>query len=364
MKSLVYTPAYMKKSILKPTGDEAGKSLENNISVPIKNIKSPTAIQKKIGQAITGKVGSLIESMDEILKSLKYKGYKQFCIDNIDRVNECFIECKKYDSKESFKELYDKYVDEYNNFYLNFRQSISNLKKDIIDIDSFIELYNLGDNINEGLKKYNVKNIKELKAEKETLDLYIEGLIDKVSTNKEFDESKFKLKFYQEYAYTGITIGINKFPKPINWSNYNSANDEDCFNEIKKNRGTHYDIQVEKEGEFLGYINNIVYETFGAGTKASKAEAENKNKILKEIAQFGDLVYSLIFNIACDDALITFNYTEFMQKLGRYEDITNLFRGNFSFYSLGGNTSAKYDSVIIPIDCFVPINLKQVYGEL
>ena len=63
--------------------------------------------------------------------------------------------------------------------------------------------------------------------------------------------------------------------------------------------------------------------------------------------------------------MITFNYSNFMrEKVGKYEDITNIFRGNFSFYSMGGNTSTKYDSVVIPIDCFVPVNLKKVYGNL
>jgi len=63
--------------------------------------------------------------------------------------------------------------------------------------------------------------------------------------------------------------------------------------------------------------------------------------------------------------MITFNYTNFMrEKVGKYEDITNIFRGNFSFYSMGSSTTTKYDSVVIPIDCFVPINLKNIYGNL
>jgi len=368
LNQLVYIPAYMKKTVLKATGEEAGKSLESNISVPIKDIKSPSDIQKKIGFEITKERGSLIISNDELLKSKKYKGFKQFCYDNVDNINHFFIECKKYDGKESFKDLYDEYVEQYNNFYLKFREQIDMDKKLLDEFEIYFDNYKTISKESkyvEILNNYDIKSKSELKEYISTLKKSINETLNSVKTNGDFDENKFKLKFYKECSYSGITIGINKFPKPSNWKGVDSANDEECFNEIKKNRGTHYDVQVDKTGNNFGYINNIVYESFGTGTKASKAEADNKNKIIQECYDFKNSYYGLIFNIACDDSMITFDYTNFMRdKVGKYEDITNIFRGNFSFYSMGGNTSTKYDSVVIPIDCFVPVNLKKVYGNL
>lgn len=366
IKDLVYIPAFMKKTILKPTGEEAGKSFETNISVPILNLSMPTKIQKKIGKAITNESGSLIISNDELLKSKKYKGYKQFCYDNVDNINHWFIECKKYDGKESFKNLYDEYVKQYNDFYLKFLKEIEDDKTSIQLLEQGYEDFDQSkEETIELLEMFDLNSKKELKALLKTYNKSLSDRLESVKTNGVFDENKFKLKFYKETAYAGITIGINKFPKPSDWSGVNSANDEECFNEIKKNRGTHYDVQVDKTGNNFGYISNIKYESFGVGTKASILETKNKNKVIQECYDFENNYYGLIFNIACDDAMITFNYTNFMrEKIGKYEDITNIFRGNFSFYSMGASTTTKYDSVVIPIDCFVPINLKNIYGNL
>jgi len=164
IKDLVYIPAFMKKTILKPTGEEAGKSFETNISVPILNLTIPTKIQKKMGKAITNETGSLIISNDELLKSKKYKGYKQFCYDNVDNINHWFIECKKYDGKESFKNLYDEYVEQYNNYYLLFLQQIEKDKNLIQLIEIQLDEFDINDeDIIELMEMLEVKSKKELK---------------------------------------------------------------------------------------------------------------------------------------------------------------------------------------------------------
>ena len=211
--------------------------------------------------------------------------------------------------------------------------------------------------INEALKGFGVSNIDELKEELDTTKKALKNLLGSIQTKGKFDENKFKLYFYRNVNYPGITIGINKFPKPEKYAGIiKSPNSELCFDEIKKNRQTSYDIKAIRKGKNFGYIDNIVYE--------GKANNETKNKIIQKVTDFNNKMYSLLFAIATDDALLKFNYTDFLRnRIGKYEDITNIFRGAYNYYSAGAGAGpdVRYDSVVIPIDCFMPVNLKEVY---
>ena len=403
LKNCIVLPTKMKETILKSTGEGAGKSLETHISTPLARINKPTHEEKELGEQITGYEGSIIASLDEILLKKKYSGASNFCYDNIDTVNNCIVECKKYDAYYTFEELYNKFVDEYNAYYLKFREKIDTLKTYIIETDekidnlndnynkleksktifnTIISKYNNNENVANYLTKFNVKNIKELKQQIKNIDNDLTNItnereevfndlefakenlkynLESVTLDGEFNEDLFKRKFYKEYDYTGITLGINKFPKPTKWAGLDSANNERCFNEIKNNRKTAYDIDVIKEGKYKGHINNIKYVPRGEKISVTTAlDASNKNKTLQEVFDFKENNYELIFLIACDDALLVFDYTKLINDLPEYEDITNLFRGVLTKYDKEG---IKYDSVVIPMDCFKAVNLKDVYGD-
>ena len=233
--------------------------------------------------------------------------------------------------------------------------------------EEIIELEEAGDDVSQDLKRNGFKNINELIDTYEKRTKRLNATIGEISSDGKFDEEKFRKKFYREATYSGITIGINKFPPPKEWAGLGkSANTKTCFDEIKLNRMTQYDIQAETKGKNFGYIKNLEYKTKADPSsktyKKSVDEEKQKNKIINEVTKIKDNYYGLIFNIACKDALITFNYTDYLRnKVGKYEDITNLFRGNFSFYSIGGKNVIKYDSVVVPIDCFKPVKLNNVY---
>lgn len=372
-----YSPAFMKQTIFNAHNEtlSAGKVLEKNIS---------GEENKKIAEAITGQEGSVLlwgdkvltqpvmieEHGKEVKKTLSSHTADSFCYDCWDNINFNIVECKKYDSIVNFKELVQKFTDQYNNFFYTYKLEIEEKK---IEIDKLNDLIKI-------TSKYNKKNVSTPEGAYESIEHYKGLSIDelKETLNKkkntldteiaysqnnkgEFDENKFKLLFYKRSQYEGITMKITKFPnKNVEYIDFNklgkdvnsSPNSKDYYTKLAKApHHSSYNISASTAKGKIGQISNI--------RSANITKGGDVDKILDKKFDFIDKKrYNLIYAVATDDALLKFNYSDFIKnRIGSNQFVGNFFRGTYSFYGKEG----KLDSILIPLDCFVPINLSAVY---
>jgi hypothetical protein len=371
-----YSPAFMKQTLFNTNNEklDAGKVLEKNIS-GVEN--------KKIAEAITGQVGSVLtwgdkdliqpvmidEHGKDVKKALTPHIAESFCYDCWDNINYNIVECKKYDSTENFNELVQKFTEQYNSFYFFYKQEIEILKDKFENLNNLILLKKnnipLTDDDFKGLEKFKKSSLDELKEEKKELKKELNLEIGYSQNDKgEFDENKFKLLFYKRSRYEGITMKITKFPnKNVEYIDFNkieqtnkinsSPNSKSYYEKLAKApHHSSYNISASTAKGKIGQISNI--------RSANITKGGDINQILDKKFDFIDKKrYNLIYAVATDDALLKFNYSDFIKnRVGSNQFVGNFFRGTYSFYN---KSEPKLDSILIPLDCFVPINLSAVY---
>ena len=371
-----YSETFMKETIFNKHGEklDAGAVLEKNIS-GVEN--------QKLAEAITGEDGSIISwSNEELIKPVVINGktYKisegqasKFCYDNFDNENYNLIECKKYDGVENFEKLVKEYTETYNNFFVIYKKEIEDTKIDIEILNEIItetEKANKKgkqikeDFFDEDTEKYKGMSLKELKKSRDDLVKGLDEEISLATTNGKFDEDKFKLLFYKRSRYPGITMKITKFPDSgveyIDFNNenqvYKCPNSKSYYKKLADRGRRLFSIEASKDPNQIGRVSNI--------SSGSKSTGQDINKVLDSKFKFKEKGkpknnYDIIFSVATDDALLKFNYSDFVKKrIGSNQFVANFFRGTYSFY----NKEPLLDSVLIPLDCFVPIKLSEVYN--
>jgi len=232
---------------------------------------------------------------------------KQFCIDNVDIINQIFSEMKDYKS-----------INYIRCFKLNAQLKEVYYDKLLVELKILIQKYSLEDDEDE---KELLKQ--DIKAYKKTLS----------------DKNEFDKDFYRNRKYIGVGITMNKFTKieiPDDYDFDESPSTKEQLEKVKSKQGQKFNpVMVDR------HITKVLQVRTGKNDKEADFFDKNFNKeVVKK-----PMKYYITTNFS--KVLGTYNYTE--DSLVDNDFILGTYK---TAYAEDDRDGTHYNAVLIPIEKF------------